>query len=295
MARKVTPSQLKRMMRQAEQRARSQQKQVIDKLNREIRQHNQKVQQSVNKYNAEVRAYNARVRSNQQRLRTELARLKNQTTPTTYVHFRESVDVVQRAYTVVDNRSDRGEYDARYNEYLDLAEREAANSASVMNALVGGLTDPIANDPSADPELFDFLSSVSGELLDRWRGALFSLHPQNPDAARHFCTSAREIFTAILELRAPDAIVLGWNPQCQVTNQGKPTRRAKIQFFLHRKDLKDESFEEFVEQDMQNVIDLFGVFNSGTHGSAGTMQLGQLQALKLRVEDGLSFLRRIVD
>lgn len=40
--------------------------------------------------------------------------------------------------------------------------------------------------------------------MDRWKGALFSLSPTNPDAAQHFCTSAREVLTSMLDIAAPD-------------------------------------------------------------------------------------------
>ena len=44
-----------------------------------------------------------------------------------------------------------------------------------------------------------------------------------------------------------------------------------------------------VESDMNNVIELFEVFNEGTHGSAGAFDLPQLQAIRKRVEDGITF------
>jgi hypothetical protein len=42
---------------------------------------------------------------------------------------------------------------------------------------------------------------------------LFVLSPNNPDAARHFCTIAREVLTSLLDIAAPDSSVLASNPK----------------------------------------------------------------------------------
>ena len=51
---------------------------------------------------------------------------------------------------------------------------------------------------------------------------------------------------------------------------------------------------DFVEEDLDNVSTLFGIFNEGTHGSAGTFDLDQLTSLKVRVEGAVRFLYRLV-
>lgn len=51
--------------------------------------------------------------------------------------------------------------------------------------------------------------------------------------------------------------------------------------------------EDFVEENIKNVLALFGEFNGGTHGTAGRFGLDQLQALKARVEDAIRFIHRI--
>ena len=57
--------------------------------------------------------------------------------------------------------------------------------------------------------------------------------------------------------------------------------------------MDSDDLEDFVENDMKNVVELFEVFNEGTHGTAGTFDLGQLRAVRKRVEDGIMFLSRI--
>jgi hypothetical protein len=165
-----------------------------------------------------------------------------------------------------------------------------------MNALLGDTTDidESLNDLQ-NTAITNELSLISEDLNSRWMGAVFSLNPRNPDAARHFCTSAREVITRILEIKAPDAEVITALPECQKTDQGKPTRRAKVRFLLHQKGMYDDTLEEFVEQDIENIVELFRVFNAGTHGSAGTFNLLTLSSIKRRVEDGVVFLSQLVN
>lgn len=164
MARRVTPSQWNSMVRQAQQK----QRQTIDKINREIRSHNQKVNQAISKYNREVNAYNARVRANRQRLKNEIARLNQRTTTTRYVTFRVSVNAVQTAYERLEHAADAGRFDERYNEILDLSEREAANNAGLMNALMGDAQATDASPPySPDSPLTPLLQAISAELGDQ--------------------------------------------------------------------------------------------------------------------------------
>ncbi|BBO76182.1 hypothetical protein DSCW_35990 [Desulfosarcina widdelii] len=182
-----------------------------------------------------------------------------------------------------------------YNRILDLSERETANSVTVANRLSG--MEPEADeqvDGLQDAALGDQLRNISVDLDNRWKGAVFALNPTNPDAARHFCTSAREIFTQLLVIKAPDASVISLIPDCDRTEHGRPTRRAKIRYFLHRKGMIEESLEDFVEQDIENILQLFRVFNDGTHGSAGTFDFRQLSAIKKRVEDGIMFLTELI-
>lgn len=302
MVRRITPSQWNNMVRHEQQR----QRQAVDALNREIRarndkvqravnEHNRKVGQAINAYNREVNAYNARVRSDRQRLKSELERLARQAATPRYVTFRVSVNAVQTAYERLEGVADSGGFDGRYNEVLDLSEREAANNAGLMNALLGAgqRSDAQGPEPVESP-LTPILQAISAELGDRWRGALFSLSPQNPDAARHFCTSAREIIARILETKAADAAVLAALPGCELTPQKTPTRRARIRYFLHLKGMNQDDLEAFVEADMNNVVELFQTFNKGTHGDAGSFDFGQLRALRQRVEHAITFLSRVI-
>lgn len=298
MARRISMSQYKSRIRQLQQK----QKRAIDEFNREARKYDQKVKravsefnQKVNRYNTAARAYNNRVRANRDRLNRELRKLANRPKTTRFTQYRTSVDLVHSSYQTLDSYAETNELGGQYNEILDLSEREAANNVGLMNALVGDTEDLSDHEQEeANQTLLDFLASISLDLLDRWRGAIFSLDPENPDAARHFCTSAREVITHILNVKAPDSDVFAVMPECAKTQRGNPTRRAKISYFLHKKGLSNQHLEDFVEHDIDAVVRLFDVFNSATHGEAGTFDYAQLLAVRKRVEDSIVFLSRIV-
>lgn len=293
MTRRMTPSQFRSHLQQLQSR----QRQAISRYNEATRQHNRKVNAAIDKYNREVRAYNARVRAYRQRVQTALSRLQSRTVVVTrYVRFRASVETLHQTYVTLDAAAGTRETSDFENEVLELSERENANSLDVMNELLADGA-PAGNhddlDRLRDTEIDGELRAISPDLDSRWKGALFSLHPANPDASRHFCTSAREIFTAILERQAPDEAVKQAIPGCQLTTEGRPTRRARIQYALVRKGLPVSSLQDFIEQDVENILELFGLFNDGTHGSAGRFEFSQLVSIKRRVEDGLRFFHKI--
>ena len=297
MARRVSISQLRSKLRQAQ----AKQKQAIDRYNREARAHNQKVKsavskynQAVNRYNSQVRTHNSRVRANRNRLRHEIEKLARSASRPVYVTLRTSVENVQRTYVRLESAAETSRYDGRFNEVLDLSEREAANSASVMNAMLGHSEGVDGYESIQSTSLDPILQLIGTDLPERWHGALFSLNPSNPDAARHFCTSARELLSQILDSRAPDRLVLAEMPACEKTPNGAPTRRSKIRFFLQRSNMAERALEDFVEEDMKNVLQLFREFNDGAHGSAGRFSLGQLSAIKRRVEHAVEFLWNII-
>lgn len=292
MARRVSASQLRSRIRRSQQKRR----QAINKYNQAVRKYNRDVKRVVNKYNQDVRTYNSRVRANRQRIKRELASLSRRSTTKRYTVFRTSVHTMHESYVRLERRVSSQDLNPTHEQIIDLSGRETANSLEVMNLLLGN--PPISSEDLKDLQtvkLTDELRGISSDLDERWRGAVFSLNPRNPDAARHFCISAREIFTQILEIKAPDSEVIDMLPDCGVTELGKPTRRSKIHFFLHKKGMSDDALEDFVEQDLENIVQLFKVFNVGAHGSAGKFDMQQLSSLKKRVEHGIHFLSEIVN
>jgi hypothetical protein len=177
-------------------------------------------------------------------------------------------------------------------DLIDRGSEEAANSVYLLNAMDGDgepEDDPTENELRS-PSMQDELLTFGQDLVDRWTGALFSLSPRNPDAARHFCTSAREVLITMLNQAAPDPGVIRADPSCDKTEKGATTRRAKVDYLLRRKGVGEDSIGNLVEEDMKDVLRLFRDFNDGTHGHAGRFTITQLNALRVRVESAIGFI-----
>lgn len=293
MPRRISTSQLRSKLRQLQ----SKQRQAVSKYNQQVRRRNQNLKRAVDKYNSGVRKHNARVRSNRQKIIAELRRLQSQTTTVRYRTLRSSAISLNTSYEHLDADGRQFENRSYGAEFLDLSEKEIANSLSLSNALEGDpedlYTEGFDTTPLVSSEIESELTSISSDLLDRWQGALFSLNPRNPDAARHFCTSAREVFVQILNQYAPDALVIRNHQDCPRTETGEPTRRAKIGYMLHSAGLDSSSSVDFVDEDVSDILTLFRVFNEGTHGTSGKFGLTQLISIKTRVETGICYLASI--
>lgn len=259
-------------------------KRVVDDHNRRVRQHNQNAAAAVNKYNQAIRAHNAQVERDHQRRLSALRSL-----PTTrYVEVRRSSIELCESF----ERAERSVDGAAYADLLALSEKEASNSAAVAEALI--TDEPSVPAPAKNTGVLEYLMGFSEDLCDRWRGAIFSLDPNNPDAGRHFCTSVREIFSEILDKWANNDDVLKADPNCELTpNRSAPTRRAKIRYLLKRKGADSPEMLGFVEKDIDDILQLFHVFNEATHGAAGRHGFAKLQSIRQRVEGGIMFLAAV--
>ena len=280
----MTPSQFKSKIRQLEQK----QKRAINDMNRAINNYNREVKKAVNNYNAAVRKHNANVRRNRQIINNELRKLN--TTTTVRTSFTVSSRAMQQHYEDVGRVYYEGvSVTSEQNRILDLIEQEQANSLITENYIEG---DNVPEESPEDIEIGDKLALVSDDLNNRWKGAVFALNPNNPDATRHFCTSTREIFTEFLEIKAPDEKVFAYNPQCQKTERGNATRREKIKYMMRNTNM-DESVVSFVEADIKNILELNQLLSGGTHGPAGKFTFNKLVQVKKRVEQGINFLCEI--
>lgn len=86
--------------------------------------------------------------------------------------FRTSVSTVQRSYTTLESRAEAQAYDERFDRFLDLSEREAANSAAVMNVLDGETPEEQSESSLLESGIDDILKAISQDVFDRWHGAL---------------------------------------------------------------------------------------------------------------------------
>ena len=272
----------------------SRQRQAARKVNDEIRRYNSKVSQraaankrAIDKYNSQVRTHNSRVRAQRARLQSELRRLANYGASPRYTRIRDSAIALSSVYTKL-------ETSGAAPGLSELAENEVANSLAVVNAFHGYADDPgFETEDLSDTKIHTELTQFSNDYDDRWRGALFALNAHNPDAARHFCSSSREIIAGILNTKAPDEDVEAWDPNCDRTDQGTPTRRAKIQFCLTQRGMFSEELTEFINTNAADLNSLLKDLNSGTHGPAGKYSMIELRSVKTRVEDAILFVCRL--
>lgn len=299
MPRKMTPAQYNAWVRQENARR----QRAIDSYNAEVRRvnaHNKRVVDEHNRkaetHNRKVVAdYNRRVRAHNDRLQREVARL-NATPSERHTTYQRSVSTLRTSFGELEAAADGPAWRGS-DDLFDLSESETANSVASLNALLAEPTDePVEDDAVAAlraTEIDGELALFGDDLDARWRGALFALHPDNPDASRHFCTSARELLSAFLEAVAPDDEVRAANPDCPLTPQGSVSRRARVRHCLDRRSAYDPALEAFIEADLDNIVTLFDEFNTGTHGSAGRFDLVELTAIKVRVEGAIQFVSRI--
>lgn len=287
MPKKFNVSRFKSQMRQIE----NQYKQQIRKVNQEIDKYNRNVKRAVDDYNRDVRQHNAKVLQNRSRIQSELRRFNSTNTVRTVTPYRTSVTALHSAYQTVSVAYDTMDYGTPFQEYVYSGiEQENANNLTAANVVLENAEPTELEYSLQDTQIMNRLSSISVDLGNRWKGALFSLNSHNPDATRHFCTSAREIFTEIFDSKATEKDIFAIMPNCERTERGNVSRRSKIKYFLHKKGLYDNTVEVFIDSDIENILELFHTLNKGTHGEAGKYSMNQLAAIKKRVEDGLIFL-----
>jgi len=275
--------------------------QAINKHNQAVRQYNSAVRRmdqnrrnAINSYNQAVNRFNAEQRSRQQQIRNAVANLSQSSQVGSYSVIATSTHSLGNAYLHLEQGATASHLYGQKQFLIDLPQQETTNSIKALYALTGDATiEAPSGIDLGSTVIEEELRRISDDLDARWRGAVFSLSPGNPDASRHFCTSAREIFTQILEVAAPDAVVFETTPSCGVTLEGRPSRRSKIHYLLKRKGFQIDALEEFIEADVSNILELFHVFNDGTHGHAGRFGLASLLAIKKRVEDGILFIAGI--
>lgn len=265
-------------------------KRAVDEYNRNVRRHNQNARQAVAKYNQAVRAHNSQVRSNRAKLQQQINALRSRPTHTVYFSVQNSTYNLHDRFEQV---ADAPIQSDSYADLVALSERESSNSAAVAEVLLADAPTETGMTLPEDTGILEYLAGFSQDICDRWKGAIFSLNPVNPDAGRHFCTSAREIFTEILENWAADEDVIEADPSCERTQQGKPSRRSKVRYLLNRKGAATPELVGFVEADIDNIVQLFSVFNEATHGPAGKHGFTKLQAIRQRVESGIMFLAAV--
>ena len=264
---------------------------IQNKYNQGMRKIERQINHKINDYNRAVKRYNSNLRKNQSKIKSELMKFqRNSTIRVSSSTYKISVINVNQSYDRLSQKYDFEDNSNRYRNFLEKIEEENANNLEVANVILNN--DEINNEGYSLEEniVSNKLLNISEDLDNRWKGAIFSLNPKNPDATRHFCTSTREIFIQIIDTKAKDNDVIHAFPDCEKTNNGTVSRRSKIKYLLHKKGVNDIDIENFVHTDIENILSLLYELNAGTHGQAGKYSINQLKSIKKRVENGLNFL-----
>ena len=263
---------------------------IQNKYNQGMRKIERQINHKINEYNRAVRRYNSNLRQNQSKIKSELMKFQRNSTIRVSSTYKISVINVNQNYDRLRQKYDFEDNSNRYRNFLEKIEEENANNLEVANVILNN--DEINNEGYSLEEniVSNKLLNISEDLDNRWKGAIFSLNPKNPDATRHFCTSTREIFIQIIDTKAKDNDVIHAFPDCEKTNNGTVSRRSKIKYLLHKKGVNDIDIENFVHTDIENILSLLYELNGGTHGQAGKYSINQLKSIKKRVENGLNFL-----
>lgn len=301
MARKVSIAEYNRLVRQQNQKIKRHNQKVvqdrkrqIDAYNREVRRVNQANKNAASKYNQEVRKFNSEQKRKKQKFESAIRQLQSTSRTTQIIYgtteLYDSTTKLKASYDY--NTSKILSPSSTTTKFQDWSEQEVTNSTELLNSLNGYYSTDISSDFLKMSDIELSLTSLSSDLGNRWKGALFSLNHNNPDASRHFCSSIREILTEVINIKAPDDDVIKVLPDCQLYNN-RPNRRSKIKYILNSGTFIVESMTRFVDDDVKDVIKLFEKLNSGTHGKAGNLNVQQLIQLKKRVEDTLRFIIKI--
>lgn len=261
-------------------RLKSQQRQFESKANQAIR--------DLRHLSADLERLGRRFEADNHRLNSQIRRIKSTPSTGRFADVRTSTMQLHAAYVVLEQTATSEGWNEQDRCWLALAAADTANSAQLANVLHGDQTDEQVEETTLNDEL----TSLSADLDQRWQGALFALNPRNPDAARQFCTSSRELLVEMINRWAPDDAVLRWKPRCE-TKDGKIARREKITYLLQT-GVGHPSVQAFAAEDINDVMNLFRTFNSGTHGTVGKFDIAALHALKVRVEGAVRFMSTVI-
>lgn len=168
MAKRISASQLKSKLRQAERKIRKD----VNDYNRAVNKYNSQLKRAVDAYNRFVREYNSSVRKNKQIISREIRKLNTSSHSTYYT----SVQTMQQHYLDVSSLYAEGcPVSSEQDEILNLIESEQANSIITANAIEN---NEYPDENTEDQEIGDKLHLVSVDLDNRWKGGRFCIKSQ---------------------------------------------------------------------------------------------------------------------
>ena len=142
-----------------------------------------------------------------------------------------------------------------------------------------------------ESSLEELIGNLNVELMVLLHGARQSLESINPDKVRHFATSLRELFTHVLHALSPDEKIKNWSSSPDHYHKGNPTRRARLLYIC--RSLNHDPFSDFLEKDIDAVLEFLRLFQRGTHKIVSSYTDFQLKMMLVRMESTLRFLLEI--
>lgn len=143
-----------------------------------------------------------------------------------------------------------------------------------------------------DAICISLLREVNISFEKAYVGACESLESRNPDKARHFFASLRELWNHLLRELAPDEIVINWVPseKSHFLHKGKPTRPARLHYIC--RNINNGFFVDFVDKDTKAFIEYYNIFQR-VHELDTDISNEQLQTLLLRTQSWLMYILKI--
>jgi hypothetical protein len=154
---------------------------------------------------------------------------------------------------------------------LDLDTSPRVDDAEVAK----GERDVLASRTSDELELA--IRNTDPQLVTLLAGARHAVISDNPDKVRHVCISLRELLGHALRLLAPDASVTSWTQDPASFHNGRPTRKARLEY-LYRS-IVEKPLRDLVDADIRAALELIDVLSEGSHvltlgaGSSGILLL----------------------
>lgn len=180
----------------------------------------------------------------------------------------------------------------------ELPALEVLNSLDILETLSVNNTEDnfeaekhfIRNEVIVEGRIEEILTNTgSGDLIQMWEGAKAVLNStNNPDYARHFITSLRELLTHFIQRLAPDKEICKWTSSPDDFHDKRPKRRTRLNFIC--RSINHDNFSNFLKKDIDSTLELIDLFQRGTHKVGSPYTRNQLIALKAKFEGIILFL-----
>jgi hypothetical protein len=126
------------------------------------------------------------------------------------------------------------------------------------------------------------LLELDPDLVNLWQGAKEAINSDNPDNARHFNVSLRELFTHVLHKLAPDKEIKSWSANPDDFKDGRPTRDARLRYIYREVD--DDSFGILIKKSISFSKELMDFLNRSTHKPRINMRDMQFRVIMINIE-----------